>query len=889
MFMYVSLALVAITAFFVLFNLIKGLIRGFKKTIGSLVAIILSAIIAFIATTFICDPASGLMGEVVTSLEDLAAEAELADIFGIEALGEAITYYVAMIAAPFVFMLLYSVVSIIVSIIVGIVIKFIPPHKKPKAVIHRLGGMGVGILCGLLVSAILLTPVVGVIDLVITVGESGALASEEETGEGELDIEALLAEASEDDIYALYSAGCGWVFDALASASFDGERIYLKDDIAVIISVIGKLGAISGDAEDFSEEQINSLDAVFDEIDRAPLLRHTMAGFISTMASNWLEGKSFLGTERIEAGELLNPIIDTILGVLAQTNKDYVIEDMKTLTGILGVFAKHDMFANSGDFESMLDILGGEGVIAELLDVATQNERMSVISDQITQLSIRALASTIGIPSNADERYNLLMSDIALVLNDSAHMSADERAAYVEKNVAAALDEYGISVGGQASKDITTSIISDLGNTSDLDGKDVSEFFIIYAVASVSAPTGGAALGFDKLSGEGSAMNFEVNADGTVSFNGVVLENYDAASYGDSAAYTAGKNHVSFDDASTLYSAKSMRSSIITLDDLLACIKAYGDCNDKDVAADDIAKMIQEAVKLADKDFDGMDKAEILEEMAGLLDIMKNAEVFSEVTPQILKAIFQTDVIRDAFNHDINEINTLADHLNENANKNSYADATSTISVGLGAFDTINDPNATKEEKNEATKELMNNMTPENAEFLSKLTTPSMMLEYVNEDEEKAKSVSESVTHLFNNMADYKEKNPSASDEQVKKEADAVNAVLHLAIEGSHSDKGHLFTTEDEAGKADVTAYEYVELIVESDVVSNTVSQTLADNPDGNPFGATPSEEDAAQLSGALVDYYNNNKTESEGENAALAEKLTDIAEFTNIQAPGFN
>ena len=114
MFKYVTLALLAITAIIVLFNLIKGLIRGFKKTIGTLVAIIISAVISAIVTAAICTPQSEIIAFIMENIESVFTGNQLQDIFGIEEIGETLTYYIAMIAAPFVFLALYVVISIIV-------------------------------------------------------------------------------------------------------------------------------------------------------------------------------------------------------------------------------------------------------------------------------------------------------------------------------------------------------------------------------------------------------------------------------------------------------------------------------------------------------------------------------------------------------------------------------------------------------------------------------------------------------------------------------------------------------------------------------------------------------------------------------------------------------
>ena len=127
MFQYISLGLIAVTALIVLANLLMGVLRGLKKTIGSLVAIVASALLAFIVTIIICNPTSSVVASVMTAITDALATGEMQDIFGIVEIGEALTYYVAMLMAPFVFMALYAIISVILTIVAAIVIKFIPP------------------------------------------------------------------------------------------------------------------------------------------------------------------------------------------------------------------------------------------------------------------------------------------------------------------------------------------------------------------------------------------------------------------------------------------------------------------------------------------------------------------------------------------------------------------------------------------------------------------------------------------------------------------------------------------------------------------------------------------------------------------------------------------
>ena len=93
-----------------------------------------------------------------------------------------------------------------------------------------------------------------------------------------------------------------------------------------------------------------------------------------------------------------------------------------------------------------------------------------------------------------------------------------------------------------------------------------------------------------------------VNPDGTITVNGKVLQNYNANNYSESAAYKMGKGHEDFGDADSLYSAGSMKSSLVTMDDILSHITKYSDCADPDAEAVKISDILSTALDIFGSD-----------------------------------------------------------------------------------------------------------------------------------------------------------------------------------------------------------------------------------------------------------------------------------------------
>lgn len=887
MFNLISLGLVLVAALIILIGAVIGVIAGLKKTIASFVAVVLSFVVALAATLIICSPEIGILASIVDAVKGyipLDAISEITEIAGIDNL---LVYYASMILSPFVFLVIFLVALLILWIISLIVARFIAKGKDFSKVGKRLGGLGLGAVCGILVSMLVLMPFVGLLDIGAKVGESEKLGPDL-VGE---DISSLLSEASDDVTLKFLEIYCGWIYDGLSSAKFKGDTVSLEDDAVALIGILSEISNLSAGEEGFGEKQIDSMNNIIDSLDKSPMLRDTIASVLSNMASKWLDGEEFMGISKIDGGELLNPVIDRILGVIAESNKDNISQDMKTLTGILALFVEHDMFEHSGDYKELLRILGGEGVIAELIEVANANPRMSFISDEITKLSVRALSSTIGIPEDEGERYNLLMDEIAAALNHSRDLSDEERLKVVEADIAEALLNYGVEAEGQASMDIAGSIIKDLGDLENVSGSDVSEFFMIYAIADRNADVNSGENSDYELLSDGE-LTFVTNPDGTISINGVVLKNYRYDNYVESEAYRLGNKHVDIGDAATLYSAESMKSSLITLSDILENVKLYSECDDPNAAAEKISEMIIFAAEKFDLE-GGLTTAQLVNNLGELLDLMQGCELFgSQATADMVKAIFQSKDIRGEIGLSYAEIGNFADKLNETASgeNGSYASTTQSISQTLDVIDKINDPSTDDDERIEATQGLISNMTPENAELLSTMTKPSMMEKY-GAPAEKAESVSNSVSSLFENMANYAEKSghEPGSQEYIN-ESTAVNTLLNLAINSTDSTENSLFASEDGSkGRTGLSADDFVDLLVSSEVVSETLLTTASGDAE-DPFGIVPSAEDEEVLSEALVSYYNdaieNDPNVNKGE---LISKLDAIAVVVNIATPTFD
>ncbi len=869
MLQYVAPILGGLVLLITIINIVKALVRGFKKSLGSLVAILVAAIVSGIITIFVCSPSSALVTWIEGGFQETLTSADgVGGLFAVEAVGGSINYYVSMLLSPFFFLLCYFLLSIVFAIVMAIVVKYIPILNEPGKVLHRLGGAGIGLVCGLLVSLLTLSPLVGTMGVLNTVLDAGFI--DEETSE-------VLGRS---DLTAFELTGFTLAYDLMSNRRFDDDRVYIRSEVEVLLGIVGVLQDLSGDIGDMNEEQIDSLRSFIASTDGSPLIKNMIASIIAEAGDKWSSGEEFLGISGFDAGELITPVIDEMLLVFKTTNKDHIIADLTTMVDLFDVLAKSGM-VNDADYQTVLTKLG-DGALTDMLVVVNHNLRMSPVADELTMLSVRTLASTIGVPVDANERYERLMNNVADTLNDSYGMESEERFVTVRGELDKEFDHYGVHIEGVALDHATEGIINDIGSKSDVNGDDVKEFFIVYSVASEESEddslmsVGGVAMLGARNSG------FTVLADGSVCVNGVVLKNYTAENLYTSGAYVMGAEGVDIDGAATLTDAEHMESTMLTLDKLLAKIKHYENCADAKGESEKVGTIFAEMAKAFDGlDMDNVKFSDVMSKMGEVFDLMKDSEVFGNESAQLLlKMMLQSDAVYDSMGMTHTEINNFADKMNAYAeNKDGgYADATGAVSDTFDAIDKAADKNATREEKTEASKSMIDSVNHENKEMISSMVTRNMVNDF-GVDINNTETVADSFKNLIYNMASYKDKAPSSTE--LSSEAHAVSKILSLATVGTG--EGPMFDRDGVDGSVDSSSDEFIKTMVESEVVMETVSQTVDGKEQGsNPFGISyEDEKEREDVANSLEKYYVDNADNGDAE---LEDKLYDLAIVMDVE-----
>ena len=499
-----------------------GLIRGLKKTTGSLVVVVLSIVVSLIITLILCNPESGLINLLLTQvINPLLQSANLGDIANMSSVGTIIKYYAAMLIGPFLFAAIFYVIRTIFGIVMRIVVKHIPIMKNVPAVANRLGGLGVGLVVGFIVAVVTLMPLLGTVNVanVAVANLSGVIGSGEDAGDDQLyntnydyltdastgekaeDVDAPNS-SDEDELTAILIAignmsnkGAGKVIlvlggDALYTATseqnYNGTKVNLETEITGITYLVTGITSLATDLESgngFSE----ALAAIADATEASPLVALISSDCLSTAATNWSEGESFMGIEPISVdNELIQPLMDAILEAFAETDETSVTEDIRTVQGAVEVLEKYDVFNSMDDQEALVEILGSSPILSELESAFGENDKMASIGEEISNVTMKAFVSAIDIPKEGDEEYEdyiKLTDTIAKAVNDNAHLTIEEKRAKINEEIKKASEEYGVDVSeyNEVISYVTDKFLNEFGNRNDVTAKDIQNFIEQFA------------------------------------------------------------------------------------------------------------------------------------------------------------------------------------------------------------------------------------------------------------------------------------------------------------------------------------------------------------------------------------------------------------------------
>ncbi len=472
-----------------------GFFRGLKKTVGSLVVIAVAFILALVGSLIICSPNSGIMESMFSGLAGSMFESMgLGSLAEVDAFATVFKYYVAMIAGPFVFLILFIVFRLILGIIMRIFVKKIPIMNKLPKVASTFGGLGAGVALGFILVVILTAPFLGTINSVMAASaemvDDAMAAVESADAEGEaaeaVDAAAEFMNFTDKGAFKVVRVlGGDAIYKATSNKRYEGQKVTFQTEMIGLTHLAEGVASLAGDFSSYGEKQANAFGKIADATEESPLISLLSAECISSAAEKWKNGEEFMGVSSLGGNEpLVQPLMNEILDVFATTDGEHLGDDLRSIGAAFGVLNEHSIFSIAGDKDALLDCLNNSPVLSKMAEaVGHDNPRMSGVAYEISNLGMRAFANVVGIPQEGDENYeeyNRMTQTIAQSINDAAGKSIEEKREMVKSNLVSAADDYNANVGGEVADQITDRFIDEFGERDDVTDQEIKDFITRY-------------------------------------------------------------------------------------------------------------------------------------------------------------------------------------------------------------------------------------------------------------------------------------------------------------------------------------------------------------------------------------------------------------------------
>ena len=429
---YLTIGILGAIGVLFLFGFLRGLRKGFYKSLMDLgfvaLCLIASIMIAKGITNTLTDIAglTDILMSVKDSVPDLAPTVDSA-LEMIEQFGDNPEMINVLLALPAA--LITPVLFIPIYIILGILIKI------PKLIIERivvgknggpsyrggnrlLGGLVGGVRNALFI-VVILVPIVGyaflagdvvkTIDSVSLDGSAVGVNTEAEKNEGGTvllgaETSATIGMADIGQILdnpamkGIYNFGGKLVFNSLTTKTVEGVKVDASKEVNTFAELYANFAPFMTEApENYGDAQKQGINNIKVMLNDSEFLTFVVSEGLSFVAEKWKNGEDAFGIEKIEVGEDLQPLFDGILETLSTTNSENIKGDIETISNLISTCIDDGVFEELGKEEpDFMGLIQKETFITNLLLEIYKNERTRPIIGYAMDMVVDLLSDSLA-------------------------------------------------------------------------------------------------------------------------------------------------------------------------------------------------------------------------------------------------------------------------------------------------------------------------------------------------------------------------------------------------------------------------------------------------------------------------------------------------------------
>ena len=831
-------------------SVLVGFLRGLGKARIRGIAVLVSAVAAVLVTVLTRGSvvSDSLIQDTVIPWLQAMEQSEIADMLGMSpTLNATLLNTAYSLIAPILcvaFFLIFSFLTWLAYAIVTLILGGTLREQNENSKYPRTRAIVWGLIQGFVIVAIWLIPVSTYLSIAPPAAEavinSGVLGEDEAPVQEILDSEIL--PMNKNALLVTYRAlGGNGLSSAMTNFKINDTKVRLDDEIDSIADFACNIIKLTEKKiEEYGATESAVIMSIADSFEDSVLLPTIAGEVIYNVTDAWLNDKSFMGLSKPELGEmeeLFTPFLETLLTVLKNDarNTAALQADFRTVAELISTLSTHGVFSNLSNTEGLMESLSSQGIINSMITALGSNQSMKILIPEITNMGVRAIATTLGIPSDVQAVYGSFLDEVATSLNNVKRMDESLRVGALSAKLTNAFDNAGIPIDKEIIDCYSVSMVEDLINGTDknqLTADDIQAFFTVYAMSvaqstaeasdnntsglsatkplSATDPFAGTVYEGkteDELKNSGAAVLAAVtqklaaiDPEGDIAEQAKTIltetyvellgENSDALEKLAAIEVTKPVSSAGVEATASLQSSDEMVTVVVTLADLLvdtqqAAENITADTLEQESAA--ISAIFSAANDLTKQDTDGgdIDVTKVAGTVGSILDSLNDTQSFgSEKTANLFTAVMQSETVRNSADMDMQTATQMAGKATEGGG--NYSQTMNAVSSGIDVFTKLG--NGKEKLTDEELVQLIRDINPQTAGMIEIYVTPERIVGYGVPTEYSGTSA-ELLSTTFSYLA-----HAALTEEEFDKEAKALNQVLTVAITAnSHSSGRKLF------------------------------------------------------------------------------------------------
>ncbi len=483
---YISLACIAVFAFYVIWNAFRGYQRGIFKQIFHIAFVGISIVVAFIITNNLWNGALNILdGHTVREFLELYSIplsegiVEALSAFDIQVVEYIFLLPIGVTIMPFIFMALFFVLNLILKIFYAITVGLFKVGEGESSV-TKVSGLILGAIEGVIVASMVLLPVAGISeicdDAYVMITETNEERGFEETKAEKMFVEYIQPFSLNPVLGLVHDLGSETILDRLASFEDGDVMLNMRDEFASMIRFgFVDIPALKGtDWLALTESDKAVVDDIVDFVADSPYKAAIVAEMLGAIGQ-------LVDTAEDTESDGTSDVFLAIFGIFTDIDRDelpdvlHVFEDFYFLAsdeGILSGFATGDRDALTHTFTSKDET--GATTISRMISILESNERTAPLVTSFTKMTITVLSGSMGLDEDAITKYNDMkgaVSDAIAALDTSK--TKEEQVADMSSSLAETFAANGLNVEEGAVDNMAAYIVD---NYSDSEGISDEEF-----------------------------------------------------------------------------------------------------------------------------------------------------------------------------------------------------------------------------------------------------------------------------------------------------------------------------------------------------------------------------------------------------------------------------